>query len=96
MGWVPDKPVRPGMVRVLEAGQGTAVPLEVWQLPSEHVGRFLGGIAAPLGLGQVQLEDGTWQHGFICEGWVASLPDGIEDITAHGGWVRYVQQQRYA
>jgi allophanate hydrolase len=72
---------RPGMVRV-DSG-GVAIEVEVWELPSAEVGSFLSGIAAPLGLGKVQLTDGRWETGFICEG---SGLAGAEDISAFGGW----------
>ena len=57
--------------------------MEVWELPVRHVGSFLAGIPAPLGLGRVELADGSWETGFICEGHAAA---GAEDITALGGW----------
>ncbi|WP_435370116.1 allophanate hydrolase-related protein, partial [Acinetobacter baumannii] len=58
-------PLRPGMVRVAEGG--AAVEVEVWELPNQELGSFLTGIPAPLGLGKVQLADGRWETGFICE-----------------------------
>ena len=36
-----------------------------------------------LGLGKVQLEDGSWETGFICDAWGL---DGAEDISRFGGW----------
>ncbi|WP_428311714.1 allophanate hydrolase [Hydrocarboniphaga sp.] len=72
---------RPGMVRVDQGG--AAIEVEVWELASAEIGSFLTGIAAPLGLGKVQLADGRWETGFICEG--VGL-NGAEDITAFGGW----------
>jgi allophanate hydrolase len=74
-------PLRPGMLRVSQGGGAIAV--EVWELPSSELGSFLTGIPAPLGLGKVQLADGRWETGFICE------PCGIEDalnISHFGGW----------
>lgn len=74
-------PMRPGMLRVAEGGQ--AIQVEVWELPSRELGSFLTGIPAPLGLGKVQLADGRWETGFICD------PYGLEgatDITEFGGW----------
>jgi allophanate hydrolase len=74
-------PLRPGMLRVSQGGRAIAV--EVWELPSSELGSFLTGIPAPLGLGRVQLADGRWETGFICE------PCGIEDavnISHFGGW----------
>ena len=57
--------------------------MEVWSLPLDQVGGFLAGIPAPLGLGSVELADGTWTKGFICEGFAA---EGARDITHLGGW----------
>lgn len=81
-------PFRPGMLRV--AQDGVAIEVEVWELPSRELGSFLTGIPAPLGLGKVQLADGRWESGFICE------PYGLEgatDISHLGGWRAYLQQR---
>lgn len=78
-------PLRPGMIRVAEGG--AAIEVEVWELPSSELGSFLSAIPAPLGLGKVELADGRWESGFICE------PCGLEgatDITAFGGWRAYL------
>lgn len=76
---------RPGMVRV--ASGGVAVPVEVWELPSSELGSFLTGIPAPLGLGKVQLADGRWETGFICEDYGLQ---GALDISERGGWRGYL------
>ena len=73
--------LRPGMVRVAEGG--AAIAVEVWDIPSSELGSFLTGIPAPLGLGKVQLADGRWETGFICDAYGL---DGAEDITRFGGW----------
>ncbi|TLX58689.1 allophanate hydrolase [Stutzerimonas nosocomialis] len=81
-------PFRPGMVRVAE--DGAAIEVEVWEIPSSELGSFLTGIPAPLGLGKVQLADGRWETGFICE------PYGLEDaqnITDFGGWRAYMKRR---
>jgi len=80
--------LRPGMVRVAEGG--SAIAVEVWDIPSSELGSFLTGIPAPLGLGKVQLEDGRWETGFICE--PCGL-EGAQDITGFGGWRAYLQSQ---
>ena len=72
---------RPGMVRVRDGGVNIAV--EVWQLPSAELGSFLTAIPAPLGLGKVELSDGRWETGFICE---ADGLQGATDISQWGGW----------
>jgi allophanate hydrolase len=81
-------PFRPGMVRVAEGG--AAIAVEVWELPSAELGSFLTGIPAPLGLGKVQLADGSWETGFICEPYGLK---GATDITRFGGWQAYLQSK---
>jgi allophanate hydrolase len=82
-------PFRPGMVRVAEGG--VAIAVEVWELPSSELGSFLTGIPAPLGLGKVQLADGQWLSGFICEAYGLQ---GAEDISHFGGWRAYLQSKQ--
>ena len=79
-------PKRPGMVRV-DAG-GTAIELEVWELPGREFGSFVAGIPAPLGIGMVALEDGTQVQGFVCE--VYATADA-QDISHFGGWRSYLR-----
>ncbi|PKL95085.1 MAG: allophanate hydrolase [Gammaproteobacteria bacterium HGW-Gammaproteobacteria-9] len=81
-------PLRPGMVRVAEGG--AAVEVEVWELPSLELGSFLTGIPAPLGLGKVQLADGRWETGFICEPYGLQ---GAQDITELGSWRTYLKSR---
>jgi allophanate hydrolase len=81
-------PARPGLVRS-EAGGG-AVALEIWSLPKSAFGQFIEGIPAPLGIGTVELADGAWVKSFICE---AAGLSGARDITALGGWRRYLAEQ---
>ena len=78
-------PHRPGLIRVAEGG--ARVELEVWAVPNEHLGSFLAGIPAPLGIGKVDLENGSQVSGFICEGYAAL---GATDITSSGGWRAYL------
>ncbi len=78
------QPAKPGLVRVAE--QGAAIDLEVWAMPLRLFGAFVGAIPAPLGIGSVELADGRWVKGFICE--PAGL-DGAQDITRFGGWRAY-------
>jgi allophanate hydrolase len=78
-------PERPGLIRV--PTEGVAIEVEVWAVPQAVVGSFLAGIPAPLGLGSVELADGRWEKGFICEGLAA---EGARDISALGGWRAYL------
>jgi allophanate hydrolase len=79
-------PRRPGMIRVNE--DGAAIELEIWALPTAQLGSFVTGIPAPLGVGKIELDSGTWVTGFVCEGYAA---DGAADITSYGGWREYVK-----
>jgi allophanate hydrolase len=81
-------PFRPGMMRVAEGG--VTIEVEVWELPSSELGSFLTGIPAPLGLGKVQLADGTWESGFICEPYGLA---GATDISHFGGWRAYLKSK---
>jgi allophanate hydrolase len=79
-------PPKPGLKRV--AAHGAAIAVEVWDMPVSQLGSFLALIPAPLGLGKVELADGSWVTGFICEG--LALDDAL-DVTEHGGWRAYMQ-----
>ncbi|HEX7867841.1 MAG TPA: allophanate hydrolase [Variovorax sp.] len=82
-------PPKPGLRRVAAGSDegGAAIALEVWAVPLAQVGSFLALIPAPLGLGSVELADGSWVKGFICEGHALA---GAQDVTHHGGWRAYV------
>lgn len=79
---LPDTvPPKPGMQRVLEGG--VAIEVELWDMPLEHWGSFLRLIPAPLGLGTIELADGSCAHGFLCESHALVR---ARDISAFGGW----------
>ena len=79
------QPPKPGLVR---DAKGAAIEVEVYDMPAESLGTFLAGIPAPLGLGAIELADGSWVNGFICE--PCALTDA-DDITAWGGWRNYLE-----
>lgn len=72
---------KPGIVRVAEGG--AAIEVEVWDIPVAHYGSFVAAIPYPLGIGSVELEDGTWVQGFSCD---PSGLEGAEEITHLGSW----------
>jgi allophanate hydrolase len=80
-------PPKPGLQRASAYESGAAIAVEVWDVPVDAVGSFLALIPPPLGLGSVELNDGRWVHGFICE---AHALDGAKDITSFGGWRAYL------
>ncbi len=80
-------PARPGLLR---DAAGSAIEVEVWELHSSAFGSFVAGIPAPLGIGSIELEDGETVKGFLCE---AHATAAARDITALGGWRRYLGTQ---
>jgi allophanate hydrolase len=82
---LPTKPPKPGLVRVTDPG--SAIEVEVWEMPVEYFGSFVDLVPQPLAIGNIELADGSWVKGFVCEpGPLATAPD----ITAHGGWRSYL------
>jgi len=70
---------------------GAAIAVEVWEMQSLELGSFIATIPSPLGLGKVELADGTWVTGFVCE------PYGVEsgvDISEFGGWRAWLASER--
>jgi len=78
-------PPKPGLLRV--PGDGRAIEDRVWDLPLAQVGSFLALVPSPLGLGTVELDDGSAVHGFLCE---PHALDGARDISRFGGWRGYL------
>ena len=79
-------PPKPGLLRVA-AGSGARIALEIWDMPVEHYGSFVALVPAPLGIGTLELADGSAVQGFLCE---AQATQGAQDISHFGGWRRYV------
>jgi allophanate hydrolase len=84
-------PPKPGLIRD-PGGGGEAIEVEVWRLPASSYGSFVALIAAPLGIARVELDDGSWVQGFVCEGWAAQ---GAADISAYRGWRAYLSQRAH-
>jgi allophanate hydrolase len=81
-------PPKPGLRRLARGGVEIAV--EIYDFPLSSVGLFLAKIPHPLGLGNIELKDGTWVKGFICE------PIGLDDardISQFGGWRSFVESE---
>jgi allophanate hydrolase len=75
---------RPALIR--RQAEGAAIEVEVWRLARSEFGSFVADIPAPLGIGKVELADGSWCCGFIAEPRAA---ENASDITALGGWRAY-------
>jgi allophanate hydrolase len=80
-------PPKPGLARVPEGG--ASIEVEVWDVPTESFGSFVAAVPAPLAIGKLELADGSWVSGFVCE--PVGL-DGAEDITRFGGWRAFLAQ----
>ena len=80
-------PPKPGLVRGA-LGSGVAIEVEVWALTAAAFGTFVAAIPPPLGIGTLQLVDGSSVKGFICE--PAALADA-KDITLFGGWRAFLK-----
>jgi allophanate hydrolase len=81
------KPPKPGLRRTPEYA-GNGIELEVWALPTAAFGAFVANVPAPMGIGTVELADGTWVKGFLCEAYAL---EGARDITEFGGWRAYLK-----
>ncbi|GAB7129465.1 glutamyl-tRNA amidotransferase [Silvimonas sp. JCM 19000] len=78
----------PGMMRVTEGG--TAVALEVWELPMASFAALLLSEPAGLCIGKLQLRNGQEMLGVLAEPWRI---EGQLEITRFGGWRAYMDQQ---
>lgn len=78
-------PYRPGLVR--DEQYGGNIEVEVWSVPKAEFGSFVAGIPAPLGIGKVELQNGRWLAGFICESYGIA---GATEITQLGSWRNYL------
>lgn len=82
-------PPKPGLARV--AADGAEIIVELWDVPQARFGEFVAEIPPPLGIGNLQLADGRWVKGFICEPYAL---DGARDITGFGGWRAFIASQQ--
>jgi allophanate hydrolase len=78
-------PAKPGLVRDPDGAGG--IELEIWELTEAAFGSFVAEVPPPMAIGTVTLEDGGTVKGFLCEPIALA---GAEDITAHGGWRRWL------
>jgi allophanate hydrolase len=85
----PDGTRRPGLWRVGDGG--VKVEVEVWKMPASEFGSFIATVPSPLALGKIELADGSWVTGFLCE------PYGVQagtDISEFGGWRAWLANER--
>ncbi|PVH82448.1 allophanate hydrolase [Cadophora sp. DSE1049] len=83
---------KPGLARVSsENNQGCSIELEVWNMPTIEVSKFSRSIPAPLFIGEVELADSSWIHGFAFNN---DNPAAVNlDISHFGGWRNFLKSQ---
>ncbi|HEY5602970.1 MAG TPA: allophanate hydrolase, partial [Gammaproteobacteria bacterium] len=79
-------PQRPGLMR--DEPNGAAIDAEIWDVPTDQFGSFVANIPSPLGIGKVELKDGRWLPGFICE---AYSVNNAREITEFRSWRKYLE-----
>ncbi|KAK9376666.1 uncharacterized protein V1513DRAFT_375426 [Lipomyces chichibuensis] len=87
-------PPKPGLRRIIPGHPeliGENIELEVYDIPSANFGAFIAQVPPPLAIGSVELENGHWVKGFVCE---ENGFDGAKDVTKFGGWRAYVQHMK--
>lgn len=77
---------KPGLIR--DEQQGAELEVELYSLTSSNFGHFVSLIPHPLGIGKVELNDGSWVSSFIAESLVTQLG---KEITRYGGWRNYLK-----
>lgn len=80
-------PTKPGLLRVPK--DGVSIEVELWEMPTRLYGTFVANIPAPLGMGMLELDDGSQIQGFLCEAWAVA---SAQDISKFGGWRSYRAQ----
>lgn len=74
-------PPKPGLTRDTE--NGGSIEVEIWNLPKTQWSTFIEKIPSPLGIGNIELEDGSYVKGFLCETWATTE---AKEITELGSW----------
>jgi len=80
---LPTSPPRPGI-----AAGNAALTGERWTISPAGLGLFLAGLAEPMALGEIELDDGSTAVGFQCD---AAAATEAKDITSFGGWRAYLR-----
>ncbi|CAA0134973.1 Allophanate hydrolase [Mycolicibacterium vanbaalenii] len=78
---LPTTPAKPAVTRVSDDAAGAALAGHRWLLSPASLGRFLAALPAPMQLGKVEFEDGSWRTAFGCDGSARGA-----DISRYGGW----------
>ena len=55
------------------------INIDIFKIPVSKLGSFMSNVSAPLSIGNVELIDGRWVKGFLCEEYAVK---DAEDITS--------------
>jgi len=69
-------PIKPGLVR---AENGENINIDIFKIPVSKLGSFMSNVNTPLSIGNVELINGRWVKGFLCEEYAVK---DAEDITS--------------
>ncbi|HKS49558.1 MAG TPA: allophanate hydrolase [Amycolatopsis sp.] len=81
-------PVTPPEAGIVRTCPGAALSGERWTISPAGLGRFLAALGEPMGLGEIELEDGSTAIGFRCD---TTLAAAGKDITEFGCWRAYLR-----
>lgn len=79
---LPTIPAKPAVTRVADGTSGAALHGHRWLMSAAALGRFLAALPAPMQLGKVEFDDGTWRTAFGCDAGAATG----RDVSAYGSW----------
>ncbi|WP_024802143.1 allophanate hydrolase [Nocardia sp. BMG51109] len=83
LGALDTVPPKPAVTRCADGEAGVSIAGERWLLSPAALGDFLSALPAPMQLGSVELDDGTWTTAFGCDPAAAAT---AKDISDYGGW----------
>ncbi|BBN97870.1 allophanate hydrolase [Sporolactobacillus terrae] len=81
-------PPKPGLIKTEH--DGSSLQVEIWNFPLGFFGKFTASIPAPLGIGKIELEDGSEVPGFICEHFATV---NAKNISSYGSWKNYTENK---
>ena len=79
---LPTSPPKPAVTRLADGEPGAPLRGERWMMSAAALGRFLAALPAPMQLGKVEFDDGSWRTAFGCD---HSAATGRE-ISSYGSW----------
>ena len=51
----------------MRAENGENINIDIFKIPVSKLGSFMSNVNTPLSIGNVELIDGRWVKGFLCE-----------------------------